>query len=288
MASGIGVFLVEAKVVPGGVSGLSMAIHYLSGYRIPVGLMMWLMNIPLYIWGIRELGKQFGVRTLIGFTMSSFFVDLLRGQIPGLRFIKLHLHPSIVRLQQEDFLLLVLVGGVLLGIGLGLIFKFKGSTAGSDIFAAVARKRWGIKPGVSFIVVDFCVILIAAVVIHTKHLALHRSVLSLTLYAMFLVFISSRIIDVILDGFDYARSAMIISSKNNQIAKVIMEDLSRGATAIEGRGLYKNQKLEILYTVLSRKEIGLLTETVKQIDPEAFIIVDNVHEVLGAGFRPRI
>jgi uncharacterized membrane-anchored protein YitT (DUF2179 family) len=288
MAAGIGIFLVDAKVVPGGVSGLSMTVHYLSGNKLPVGLVMWMFNIPLYVWGIRELGKQFGFRTFLGFTSNSFFIDLLRGQIPGLSSIHLHDHPSLVAMRQDDFLLMVLVGGVLLGVGLGIIFKFKGSTAGSDILAAVARKRWGIKPGTSFMVADFCVIMTAGAVIHFKHLSFDRPVLTLVLYAVLILYISSRIVDVIIEGFDYARSAYIISDKNEVISRVIIEELSRGATAFKAKGLYKNQDKEVLYTVLSRKEIGLLTDKVKAIDPNAFIIVQNVHEVLGEGFRPRI
>jgi len=100
--------------------------------------------------------------------------------------------------------------------------------------------------------------------------------------------IRTRIIDVIIEGFDYAKSAMIVSAKSDEIAKTIIKNISRGATAIEARGLYKDQKREVLYTVVSRKEIGLLLDDVKKIDPDAFIIVNNVHEVLGKGFRPRI
>jgi len=288
MAMGVGIFLVDAKVVPGGVSGLSMAVHYLSGNKIPVGLIMWVMNIPLYIWGVRELGKQFGIRTIVGFTMNSFFIDLLRGRIPGLEFIHLNDYSAIVQLREHDFLLLILTGAVLMGIGLGIIFKFRGTTAGSDVAAAVARKRWGIKPGVTFMTVDFMVIMLAGVIIHVKHLSGTRPALTLTLYAIVLLFISSRIVDVIIDGFDYARSAFIMSSKNDEIAKVITKDLSRGATAFEAHGLYKNQRREVLYTVLTRKETTELTRIVKEIDPKAFVIVNNVHEVLGEGFRPRI
>jgi uncharacterized membrane-anchored protein YitT (DUF2179 family) len=288
MAVGIGVFLIDAKVVPGGVSGLSMAIYYLSGDKIPVGLTMWLFNIPLFIWGVKELGRQFGARTFVGFSFSSFFIDLIRGSIPGLRHIRMQDDPAIVSLLETDFLFLVLIGGALLGIGLGIIFKFRGSTAGSDIVAAIAQKRWGIKPGMSFMIVDFVVILIAGFIIHLKDLSFDRPALALTFYAFFLLFVSSRIIDVIIDGFDYARSAHIITKKTKEVSNVIMNDLSRGATALEARGLYTDQKKEVLYTVLNRREIGVLVQKVKEIDPDAFIIVNNVHEVLGEGFRPRI
>jgi len=288
MAVGIAVFLVDAKVVPGGVSGLSMAVHYLSGNKVPVGLTMWLFNIPLYIWGIRELGKQFGVRTLVGFTTNSFFIDLLRGDVPGLGSIRLHEHPAVVNLRQTDFLFLILVGSVLLGLGLGIIFKFRGTTAGSDVLAAVGQKRWGLKPGVVFMVVDSLVITFAGFVIHFRGLDVERPALTLTLYAFFLLFVSSHLVDVIIDGFDYARSAIIISSRPGEIAHHVVEDMGRGATAVEAMGVFTNQPRQVLYTVVSRKEVGTLVQMVKAIDPHAFVIVNNVHEVLGEGFRSRI
>jgi uncharacterized membrane-anchored protein YitT (DUF2179 family) len=288
MAFGIAVFLVDARVVPGGISGLAMALYYLTGGALPIGMMMWLFNIPLFYWGVKELGRQFGARTFIGFSMCSFFIDFLRGRIIGFHWIRLHEHPQIVYLREHDFFMNILVGAVLVGFGLGIIFKFRGSTAGSDIIAAIAQKRWGIKPGMSFMVTDTVVILLAGLVIHTKHLALDKPVLILTLYAFVLLFISSRIIDVILDGLDYARSAIIISDESEKIARAIMTDLSRGATALEGRGLYTNTRKEVLYTVLSRKEVTELVQIVKRVDPNAFVIVNDVHEVLGEGFRPRI
>ncbi len=288
MGLGIAVFLVDAKVVPGGVSGLSMTLHYLSGGRIPVGAAMWLMNVPLFIWGVRELGKQFGLRTFIGFTAVSFFVDLFRGGLPLIGGPALHALPSVEALMKNDFLIGVLCGGVLMGVGLGIIFKFRGTTAGSDVIAAVAQKRLGMKPGQTFMIVDFVVISIAGVVIGAKGLSVDRPALTLTLYAFFLLFVSSRLVDVILDGFDYARSAIIISPKNEEIAKMILNDLSRGVTSLRGKGLYSKQDKEVLYTVLTRQEITKLVRMVKAIDPNAFIIVNNVHEVLGEGFRPRI
>lgn len=286
MAIGIGVFLVDAKVVPGGVSGLSMSVHYLTG--LPVGLMIWVLNIPLYIWGVKELGKEFGVRTFFGFTLNSFFIDFFRGDIPGLSFIRLQDTPTIKNLQQNDFMFLILIGAALLGLGLGIVFKFKGTTGGSDIVAAIMQKRFGVKPGMAIMITDFFVILIAGFIIEFKDLAGDRSAVTLTFYALFLLVISGRLVDIIMDGFDYARSVNIISDKNDEIAKVIMDDLSRGATAIKARGLYRNIDREMLSTVVTLKELSKLLSIIKKIDPYAFVTVSNVHEVMGEGFRKRI
>ena len=286
MAIGIGVFLVDAKVVPGGVSGLSMSVHYLTG--LPVGLMIWVFNIPLYLWGIKELGKEFGVRTFYGFTLNSFFIDFFRGDIPGFNYIRLQDTNTIRDLQQNDFLFLILIGAALLGFGLGIIFKFKGTTGGSDIVAAIMQKRFGTKPGMAIMITDFFVIVIAGFVIEYKGIAGDRSAIILTFYALFLLFISSRIVDALIDGFDYARSVNIISDKNDEIAQVIMDDMSRGATAIKARGLYRNIDREILTTVVTLKELSKLLSIIKKVDSRAFVTISNVHEVMGEGFRRRI
>ena len=288
MAIGIGVFLVDAKVVPGGVSGLAMAIHYLSNNTIPIGILIWVFNVPLFIWGFKELGKRFGAKTFYGFTTSSIFIDLFRGDIPGFGFIRLQDTQTVRDLLQNDFFFLILIGAVLLGVGLGIIFKFRGTTAGSDIVAAIMQKRFGFKQGMAIMLIDFLVISIAGLVIELKDLADHRPAFSLTLYAFFLLFISARLIDAIIDGFDYARAAYIISDKHQLIASRIMNELSRGATAIKTRGLYRNVEREMLMAVVPIKELGTLTDIIKEIDPDAFVIINNVHEVLGEGFRRRI
>jgi len=288
MAIGIGIFLVVAKVVPGGVSGLSMAFYYLTGGAFPIGVTIWLLNIPLFVWGVKELGSQFGARTFFGFTLNSFFIDFFRGEIPGLNFFQLQNTETILRLRQDDFLFLILLGAALLGIGLGIVFKFRGSTAGSDIVAAVMQKRFGIKPGMAIMIIDFFVICLAGLIIEIKDLGGDRSAMTLTLYALFLLFVSGRLVDAIIDGFDYARAAYIISDKNDEIAEVIMKDFSRGATAVKARGLYRNIDREIIFTVVALRELGKLTHAIKQIDPHAFVTVNNVHEVLGEGFRRRI
>jgi len=288
MAIGISVFLVDAQVVPGGVSGLAMALHYLSGNTLPIGLMIWVLNVPLYLWGLKELGKSFGWRTFYGFTLSSFFIDFFRGEIPGFEFIRLQDTQTIKDLLSNDFLFLILIGAALLGIGLGIIFKFKGTTAGSDIIAAILQKRFGIKPGQAIMFVDLFVIALAGLIIEIKDLAVARPAFSLTLYAVFLLFVSARLVDAIIDGFDYARAAYIISDKYLEIEEAIQNTLSRGATALKSRGLYQNVEREVIVAIVTLKELGKLQELIRDIDPDAFVVINNVHEVLGNGFRRRI
>ncbi|MBD3411147.1 MAG: DUF2179 domain-containing protein [Ignavibacteriales bacterium] len=288
MSIGIGVFLVDARVVPGGVSGLSMAIYYLTGGAIPVGIMVWVLNVPLYIWGIKELGKDFGVRTFYGFTISSIGIDLFRGEYPGLEFLALQKTSAVQDILQHDFFFLILLGAACLGIGLGIIFKFRGTTAGSDIVAAIMQKRFGVKPGMAIMSIDLIIVAIAGVIIYAKDLSPDRPAMTLTLYAVFLLFVSSRIIDAVIDGFDYARAVYIISDKYEEISDAIMNKLSRGATAIKARGIYRDVDREVLMAVVTLKELGKLTEVIREIDPDAFVIINNVHEVLGKGFRRRI
>jgi len=288
MAIGVGIFLVDAKVVPGGVSGLAMAFHYLSGNSLPVGALMWALNIPLFIWGLKELGKNFAMRTFVGFSINSFFIDFFRGDIPGFRFIRLQDSPAIQDLLKNDFLFLILIGSVFLGVGLGIIFKFKGTTAGSDIVASIMHKRFGIKPGQSIMFTDFFVIAFAGLIIGFKDLSPDKPALSLTLYALFLLFISSKLIDIIIDGFDYARAAFIISEKNDEISETIISEMGRGVTAVKTRGAYTNVEREMVFAVVPMREVSRLVEIVKDVDKDAFVIIHNVHEVLGNGFRRRI
>ena len=136
--------------------------------------------------------------------------------------------------------------------------------------------------------IDFFIISTAGIVIYAKGLSPNKPAMSLTLYAFFLLFISSKIVDIVLDGFDYARVAYIISDKSEEIAEAILNNLSRGATSLKARGLYRDIDREVLMTVVPLKELTILTDMIKQIDKDAFKIIGNVHEVLGAGFRKRI
>jgi len=287
MSLGIGVFLVDAKVVPGGISGIGMAVYYLTDGAISIGLTVWLLNVPLYIWGVKVLGKRFGIRTFYGFSVNAFFIDFFRGDIPGFSSMRLQDSQTVQNLLEHDFLFLILIGGALLGIGLGIVFKNKGTTGGIDIIVAIIHKKFQTKQGMAFLVIDIAIIAFAGLAIEYKSLPMDKPTLLLVLYALFLGVVSSRIIDIIIDGFDYARQAYIVSDKNREIAKKIMSDLSRGATAIKTRGLYKDIDREMITTIVTLKELGKLTDIIKEIDPDAFVVIHNVHEVLGEGFRRR-
>lgn len=288
LACGISIFTIDAKIIPGGVSGIAITLNFISDNAISVGASIWLMNLPLYIWGLAELGKEFGVRTFFGFSASSFFIDLLRGEVPGLNFIRPYEFETIQNMLANDFLLYITTGGILVGIGLGIVFKFRGTTGGTDIVAAIVRRRFGLKPGQVSIALNTVVVLFGAISIHLKELSPGRPTVTLALYSLIIIVASSRLMDKIIDGFDYANSATIISTEYDKISKEIMRTISRGATAIRGRGLYLNVEREIIFTVVTRRELPNLIHTVKTIDPHAFMIINNVHEVLGEGFRPRV
>ena len=280
--------LVDVFIVPGGASGLSMALYYIFDENIPIGLLKWIINIPLFIWGLIILGKQFGWRTFYGFTITSIFLDMFRGSLPGLSVIRIQDTDFVKELAQNDFMFLILLSSVFMGIGLGLIFKFKGTTGGSDIPAAIFQKKKGIMPGKAIIYIDFFIIIMASLVFYLKGLPLEKSIITLILYALLSLFVVGYIIDIIINGFDYARQALIITDKSDEIADAISKELSRGATAIKARGIYRNIDREIILTVVTMKDVPRLNDIVKATDPDAFMITNNIHEVMGTGFKRRV
>ncbi len=292
-ALGLGPFLVEANVVPGGVTGISMAINFVWD-GISVGTLILLLNIPLFIWGVKELGNAFGIRTLYGFVTNSLFIDLLRGEF--CKFIKadwwtfhgwaLQNADTIRYMLKNDFFFFMLVGTILVGIGLGLIFKFKGTTAGTEIVCAILKKKFGIKPGTSMLAVDFIVISMATLILYFNPQS-EIPVFVLAMYALASLYGQSVILDHVVYGFDYAKNMMIMSNKNEEISHYIMEKLDRGVTAFYARGLYTNKDREVLMTIVSPNDARDLAPHIRSLDPNAFIILSNVHEVIGEGFRSR-
>ncbi|MBQ9242050.1 MAG: YitT family protein [Proteobacteria bacterium] len=293
-ALGLGVFLVEAHVVPGGVTGISMAINFVWD-GLSVGMLILLLNIPLFFWGIAELGGTFGTRTAYGFVSNALFIDLFRGELfRGELFGELQIFHGwdlqnsapIQYMLKNDFFFFMAIGTFLVGFGLGIIFKFKGTTAGTEIVCAILKKRFGIKPGVSMLAVDLVVISLATVVLYFEPKG-EIPVLVLAFYAVASLYFQSMILDRVVYGFDYAKNMMIFSNKNKEISSYIMEKLDRGVTAFYARGLYTDKDREVLMTIVSPSDARALAPFIRELDPNAFITLSDVHEVLGEGFRSR-
>jgi len=264
MSLGLVLFLIPGKIAPGGVSGIGIVLHYL--FNLPVGMVMLIFNIPLFIFGIKVLGTQFGPRTLFSFIAVSVTTDIFDRV--------LHLGAA-----TDNLLLTSIFGGILLGIGLGIVFRFKGTTGGSDILGQIIHKYSNVSIGTGILIVDFFVISFAGLAFHDVNLAL---------YGFISLYFSSKVLDLILDGIDYARSFYIVSEKRDDIIAAITKDMGRGGTEISGKGFYTRKERNILYTVVARKEVATLRQLIQKIDPDAFVIIANVHEVIGEGFRPRV
>lgn len=257
-ALGLDMFLIPNKIAAGGVSGIATILYYL--FKFPVGMVMLVINIPLFIASIKVLGMGFGFRSLFGTVVLSFFVDVMAGRVP---------------VPTHDHLLASLYGGVLTGIGIGIVFRNKGTTGGTDLAAALINKWSPLTFGQSLMSIDAMVILAAGIVFSPES----------ALYALITVFVTSRLIDVVQEGVGYAVAAFIISAKHEEIAKTILEQMDRGATSLKGRGVYTGSERDVILSVVAKSEITTLKEIVYKVDPKAFVIVTEAHEVVGEGFK---
>jgi len=262
LATSFVLFITPYKIVPGGVYGISIVLHYLFG--TPVGLVALCFDIPLTLIGIRFLGPRFGMKTVVGFSLTALFNDTLTffwGFEPLVR---------------GDALLSSIFGGVLAGVGLGLIFKSKATSGGSDIVAMILAKYTRLPLGMLMIYVDSAIVLIGLLVFQDW---------KIPLYSWIVIFITGKVIDVVLEGVSYDKSLFIISDKSEDIRDKIINNLDRGGTFIEGKGMFNNADKRIIFTVVSRRELALLEEYIHEIDPKAFLTVTNATEILGEGFK---
>jgi Uncharacterized conserved protein len=249
------------KIAAGGVSGLAIVFYYL--WRWPVAWSMLMLNIPLFLACLWTFGPRFGAKTLFGAAFISIMVQFWESVI------------SIMPLTRDP-LLASLYGGVIAGIGMGIAFRFRGTTGGTDLAAQLLHRFIGIPVGQGLLFCDSAVIIFAGLIFHSAELAL---------YAIITLFITSKVLDAVLEGFNYAKAALIISEHSEEIGARILSDLQRGATGLFGRGLYSTAKKEVVLCVISRAEEFKLKELVHQIDPGAFVIITDVQEVLGEGFK---
>ncbi|MGM0370796.1 MAG: YitT family protein [Bacillota bacterium] len=259
-AVGLVVFLIPNKIAVGGVSGLATVLHYIFDWK--VGRIILLINIPLFIAGLRSLGAKFGLRTLYGILALSISTDLLETYFQGQAVVT------------TDLLLASIYGGGIVGLGIGLVFKAQGTTGGTDLVAQIISKYSSISVGKGLLIVDFFVIALAGLVFSAE----------LALYALISLFIISRVIDLVQEGFNIAKATYIISDKSEEIRASLISDLNRGVTVLNGKGGYTKEDKEILLCIISRSEISDIKRIVHKIDKDAFVIITEAHEVLGEGF----
>ena len=243
----------------GGISGLAMVIVQLVDFT-SIGVLSLLMNIPLFAIGGLKIGKKFFFNSIIGMAMLSVFIDLFQW-IPVL---------------ETEPLVGALYGGVVCGLGLGVVFIVGGSTGGSDIIVRLLKLKYQSVP-IGFIttVFDFCIAALTGIVFHDFGQALYSGVC---------IFVTGRVLDAVVYRFDSSKVAIIISPQYEVIAKRIGTDLHRGATFLDGQGVYSGNATKVILTAVKKQQISELKELVVEIDPNAFIIVQEAHQVLGDGF----
>ncbi len=262
MAAGYVLFIAPYKIVPGGVYGIGIILYHLIG--VPVGLTGLALNIPLAIIGIRFLGPRFGVKTVVGFFLASGFID-------GMAWIY-----GTEALVEGDPLLSSIFGGVLIGLGLGLVFKAKATSGGSSILAMLLTKYSRMPLGQSLMIIDALIVLLGL---------LSFGDWTIPLYSLIVIFITGKVIDVVLEGFSYEKTLFIVSDKYDEIAAKILQDLNRGGTYLEAKGMYKQDRKKVIFVNVTRREVAILQDFINQIDPHAFVTVIEASEILGKGFR---
>lgn len=259
MAMSLSAFTVPNKIAPGGVSGLATVIFYLT--NIPVGITMLVFNIPLFILGIKILGRGVGIKTLYGTIMVSVFIDYI----------------IILPTFTTDLLLASVFGGIILGVGLGIVFRFGGTTGGTDLAAAIINKYFpGFTIGTLLMIIDFFVVLVAGLVFKQAEISL---------YSLISLFTSIKVMDFIQEGLGYAKAFFIISNNPEKISKIVIQELDRSVTSLSGHGMYTREERQVLLCVVHRAQVNRLKELVHAVDPRAFVILTEVREVLGEGFK---
>ncbi len=256
---GFNLFLVPNELNAGGLSGLAMVlVHTLKVGS--VGTITALMNLPLFALAGLKIGKKFFVGSLIGMGLSALFLDLC----------------SLIPVPQTEPLIGALYGGVICGVGLGLVFMTGASTGGSDIVVRLLKYRYQNVPiGSITICFDACVVVLTAIVFRDVSVALYSGVA---------IFVSGQVMDAVVYHFDYSKVALIISKEYVKIAEEIAGQLDRGATFLHGEGSYTREHTKVVLTAVKRQQLAELKRLVVEIDPDAFIIVQEAHQVLGDGF----
>lgn len=260
MAAGIKIFSAPNQIAPGGVNGIATLINYLTG--LPIGTMGLLFNIPLLLLAYRKLGSRFTLRTLRTIVIYSLATDLVFANPPT---------------YTGDSMLAALFAGVFVGVGGGMVFMHGSTSGGSDIITKlVQKKRPYLSTGQLVMAINGVVMVAAAVVYRNIEAAL---------YGLIMTFATGKIMDSILYGADTGKCCMIITSKPKEISQHIIQDLHRSATILDGTGAYKQNETWMLLCVVRKQEFYSLKKLIRAVDPMAFVIVSEAHQIIGQGFK---
>lgn len=259
MAFGISLFLLPAQLSSGGFSGIATIIYYI--FKIPMGVTILFLNVPLFVFVFFRLGKSFFVKSIIGTTSLSIFIDVFDKLKP----------------LTEDRILACIYGGIIVGIGTALILKSNSSTGGSELISNIVKSyNPNARMGKVIMIIDITVVLISVIVFHE---------IEIGLYSAIDIYIMGKVIDIIVEGIYFTKLIIIISNKNEQIASEIGKNIERGATGLYGKGMYKKDNKLVLLCAASRNDISKIKNVVKNIDSQAFMVITNSREVVGLGFK---
>lgn len=257
---------------PGGTYGLSMVFHHLWGWETEFAAFC--MDVPLLLLGFYFLGGMFGLKTIICIFAIPGFMWLIH-YLYGYDAL---LEPGITdRTLLNEQLLSAIFGGIVYGIGIGMIFKARATSGGSDIISMILNKYTHISLGTLVIIVD-CSITLSTVLAFGDW--------RLPMYSWIIVFIEGKVIDLVIDGAAVHKTLMIVTDKLDPVKDVIINDINRGATLLPAVGMYRGESRNMIYTILTRREMMILRHRIAEIDPEAFINVMDSKEILGRGFKP--
>ncbi|HEX9012808.1 MAG TPA: YitT family protein [Anaerolineaceae bacterium] len=255
-------FLIPSDIVSGGISGAAQLINNYTHW--PIGVMVFIGNAPLFVLGWRFLGgRRFALRTAAAVAFFSLFTDLLSLFLPAGGVVK-------------DLFLNTLYGGLLLGLGLGIVYRGKGTSGGSDILGRILNHRLHIPITQAYLLTDAAVVLSAGFVFGWER----------ALYGLVMLYVSGLAAEMASEGTDVFRTALIVTNETERVAEEIMDGMERGVTILQGTGAFTGQERPVLYCVVTRAEVSQLKTLVREADPKAFMVIGTAHEALGEGFRP--
>ncbi|MCI8309268.1 MAG: YitT family protein [Clostridia bacterium] len=258
-AFGTGCFLLPNKLSSGGFSGISTILYYLFGWKMGVTII--LMNIPIFVLSYIKLGRRFFIKTIISTIIFSQLIDFFEK----------------INLDVNDKFLASIYGGILIGIGLSLVFRQNASTGGTDLISTLVQTyNPRIKTGQILVVLDFVIVLANLIVFKN---------LDVGLYSFIAIYLVSKMIDLVAEGINFTKMIYIISDKHKDIAKLINLELGRGSTELYGKGSYTGKDKMIILCATKRSNIIKIKEMVNKVDPNAFMIISDAREVYGLGFK---